>query len=412
MSTFPKSRRADCRLECRFARPLQLLRASAQQCLLLCLVVSLNSYQSVHAVETTALWLFDEPRGTYPSSVLDSSLGHDYPLVLGQGGQIVAGKYGNALATIRQPRVIYPNGEPLYGLQRPWKIFASDRQRMTWQNSHFAAIMADGERHLRKEVGFVNAVESKLNLGDFDWTVEFWLKASESADEAGTVFELGFSPGAKLDMKTRLALTAARREFILINTPSQTELKIRTNESALRDEAWHHFAFVYSVAENQMSHYVDGQKQPDSSSCQLESLPRKPNSYLSLGRSGAGRHPLPGQMDELRFSTGQVYLESFQPPASLATVPPPLVLEAGASLLFDKSGSPDSPIALGSRRYLFIDDALLAEVQGADFVVNPPKRAERVIDNILGPFRKHLTVVDDPAGLIRIYNSVKADQLA
>ncbi|MGI9427037.1 MAG: hypothetical protein ACR2NM_00150, partial [Bythopirellula sp.] len=42
----------------------------------------------------------------------------------------------------------------------------------------------------------------------------------------------------------------------------------------------------------------------------------------------------------------------------------------------------------------------------------PPKRAERVIDNILGPFRKHLTVVDDPAGLIRMYNSVKADQLA
>ena len=49
------------------------------------------------------------------------------------------------------------------------------------------------------------------------------------------------------------------------------------------------------------------------------------------------------------------------------------------------------PLQLGARKHVFIDDALLAATGDAKFVVNPPRRAERVIDNIKGTFRKHLT---------------------
>ena len=37
--------------------------------------------------QTISLWLFDEPTGLYPSSVLENSSENDYPLVLGLGGK-------------------------------------------------------------------------------------------------------------------------------------------------------------------------------------------------------------------------------------------------------------------------------------------------------------------------------------
>ena len=49
------------------------------------------------AVETTALWLFDEPAGLYPSHTLDDMSDNDMVLTLGLGAQVVPGRYGNAL---------------------------------------------------------------------------------------------------------------------------------------------------------------------------------------------------------------------------------------------------------------------------------------------------------------------------
>jgi hypothetical protein len=49
---------------------------------------------------------------------------------------------------------------------------------------------------------------------------------------------------------------------------------------------------------------------------------------------------------------------------------------------------------------------------GLKFTVNPPAKMERVIDNIDGQFRKHLTVVEDEKGVIRIYNGGVDDYLA
>ena len=367
------------------------------------------------AAETTALWLFDEPRGTYPSSVLDSSSENDNPLVLGQGGRIVVGKFGNALATSDRDPIEYPSGATKFGLKRPWQIVAEDVRRMTWHNSRFAALMTNGEAHLRKEVGFVNPIDTRLNLGDFDWTVEFWFRTARTSDDDGTVFELGLLPDSRARMKTCLVLSEDRRHFVLRNDPSGTNLDIATDESALRGKegAWHHLAFVFSAAEQQVRHYVDGKMQSLPAKCQLKGLRAKKPSYLSLGRNGSWNQPIPGHIDELRFSTGQVYRGSYyRPPGSFAPRRPHLTLKSGLPLLFDKSAPSKVPIDLGRRKHLFIDDALLEEVKNVEFVVNPPRRAECVIADIKGSFRKHLTVVDDPSNVIRIYNGVENDHLA
>ena len=385
---------------------------------LACLAINLSSLAVSSATETIALWLFDEPRSTYPSSVLDSSSEHDYPLVLGQGGKLVAGKFGNALATSELHPINYPAGDSEFGLKPAWEVFATNKRKMTWHNAHFTALMSDDQRHLRKEVGMVNAVETQLNLGEFDWTVEFWFRPSKIssgiAREDGTVFELGLPSEEGPGLKTRLVLSADRQHFLFVNDPSLSSLNIATDGAAFseKEKSWHHLAFVHSAARQQISHYVDGQLQPLPHKCKLKSLPARPFSYLSLGRNGSWEQPLPGHLDELRFSAGEIYQEPFQPPKSLAPTRPKVTLKQGFPLLFDKPSSSVAPLALGSRKHLFIDDALLAEVKDAQFVVNPPRRAERVVDGIQGPFRKHLTVVDDPAQIIRIYNSVENDHLA
>ena len=392
-----------------------LSRSVAVGCALVGFASGSLSFPAICAAEATALWLFDEPRETYPSSVLDSSSENDFPLVLGQGGRIVTGKFGNALEAGARVPIEYPSGVTPFGLRRPWEVFTKDMRRMTWHNSGFAALMTDGEAHLRKEVGFVNPVATRLNLGNFDWTVEFWFRAAQKSAEDGTVFELGLTPDSEEIVKSCLVLSADRQRFVLRNDPSGTNLSIATDEGLLqaKEGAWHHLAFVFAAQEQQVRHYVDGNLQPLPAKCSLKGLPSKMPSYLSLGRNGNWKRPLPGRIDELRFSSSQVYRGSqFRPPESFAPQRPRFSFESAPPLLFDKSVPPKIPIELGSRKHLFIDDAFLTEVENAAFVINPPRRAERVIDSVKGSFRKHLTVVDDPSGLIRLYNAVKGDHLA
>jgi hypothetical protein len=63
------------------------------------------SLPAVTRADTVALWLFDEQVGIYPSCVLGDAATNDCPLVLGPGGQIVEGKYGNALEASEHPKL-------------------------------------------------------------------------------------------------------------------------------------------------------------------------------------------------------------------------------------------------------------------------------------------------------------------
>ncbi len=377
--------------------------------------------------QTIALWLFDEQTGIYPSSTLNDNGPNDYPMVIGPGGIIVPGKFGNAIEpvvrdefelianTLRQ-KADQIEGGLRFGLKEMPVVEGRTIEPMTWLNARFCALMTGGENHLRKQVGFPNVTATKLNLGDFDWTVEFWFRSTKDMNTDGVVFEMGSGYRGENDKMTQLLLNADSQGFTFVNQPGGIRLNIPSNSGALKSIKWRHYVFVYDSEGNQIIHYVDGkQQQPLPKRCNVKSLPQGDEDYFSLGRDGFWERPLSGQLDELRFSEGMIYQENFTPPGSFS----PLLksnkkkqpLKAGPPLLFAKDKNRDKVINLADRKYLFIDDAIVAQQENVTFTVNPPQVMECVIDSIEGPFRKHLSVVEDETGLLRLYYGGPDDYL-
>jgi hypothetical protein len=367
--------------------------------------------------KTVALWLFDEQQGTYPSSVLNDSSPNDFPLVLGQGGMIVQGKFGNALEPVRVQKESYPSGEAKYGLKQLPSPPGRKIPPMSWMNADFCALMTMGQKHLRKDVGFLNPTKSKLNLGDFDWTVEFWFKPVKRTGQSGVVFEIGEGPRGENDKITRLSLDPDLKNFVLYNQPAGTKIKIPSDPDALspQNNQWHHFAFVYSSDKKMLYHYVDGKMQGNPANCSLLALHPGDEAFMSIGRDGTWKDPLQGKLDELRFSEGIVYNGNFKVPESFSPFYnggyKPAKLRKSQPLLFPANKKTSLPIKLGSRKYVFIDGAIIDKMKNIKFAVNPPKDIKMVFDDIGKSFRKHLTVVQDDSGLIRIYNSYGDDYL-
>ena len=388
------------------------------------------------AVETTALWLFDEPAGLYPSHTLDDMSDNDMVLTLGLGAQVAPGRYGNALllAPLDPPLDVPPAEEKPgeFGLARLPTPEGRTVEPLSWFTAHFAALMTSGENHLRKQVGHKNPTASALNLGDFDWTVEFWHSPGDAQpDGEATVFEIGTGPRGENEIVTRLTWSADRAHFILVNQPAGASIDIPTTaaaDSTAITPTWHHYAFTYDATTDQLRHYVDGALQPQPPPTTLAALPEGDEAYFTLGTDALWNHRLTGLLDEFRVSRGLVYTTDFDPPATFATTPEPVELTQGPPLLFadfadstaddsaadvtPTTNTTPTPLHLATRKHLFIDDALLADTGDATFTVNPPRRAERVIDNIKGTFRKHLTVASGDDGVIRIYNSREEDHLA
>jgi len=358
--------------------------------------------------KTISLWLFDEHEGLYPSQVIENSSNNDYPLVLGLGGKIAEGKFGNALSPEMHPEIKLPDGPINFGLVKLKREKGRTVAPLTWYNANFAALMTSGENHLRKEVGFVKPTASKLNLGDFDWTIEFWFFPNKKSNNEGTVFEIGKGPRGENDNFTRLTLNSGMDNFIFYNNSKNNKIIIPTD---LRMKKWQHLSFVYLSSENRIKHYVNGKLQNLPDKKEFERLGEGESDYMTLLRNGLWKNSLQGKIDELRFSEGLVYTEEYTNPQSYQFDYKKDKLVKGPSLLFDNDSNKNKPLNLGNRKHLFIDDAFLAEVGDIKFKVNPPKKEELVIGNIKGPFRKHLTVVKDEKGLIRIYNSVEDDYL-
>jgi len=206
------------------------------------------------SAQTVALWLFDEQVGLYPSCILSDAGPNDFPMVLGKGGQIVSGKFGNALEPIEHSKIEFPTGSVKFGLQALPIPDGRSVEPMNWMNARFCGLMTSGENHLRKEVAFKHATKTKLNLGAFDWTVEFWFLPTRSVKEEGVVFEIGKGPRGENDQVTQLLVNADQTGFILINNPGRTKLLIASNATTLSPKLrkWHHYAFVYSVNEQQL----------------------------------------------------------------------------------------------------------------------------------------------------------------
>ncbi len=377
------------------------------------------------AVETTALWLFDEPAGLYPSHTLDDVSDNDMVLSLGLGAQVAPGRYGNALLLApRTPPLDVPPAEEKpgeFGLARLPTPEGRTVEPLSWFTAHYAALMTSGENHLRKQVGHKNPTTNALNLGDFDWTVEFWHSTGNAPADPPTnppveheavVFELGTGPRGENDLVTQLSWSADRSHFVLVNQPTGASVEIPTitTTTTAPAPAWRHYAFTYESTADQLRHYVDGTLQPQPPPTALAALPEGEEAYFTLAADGLFARPLTGMLDEFRVSRGLVYTDDFNPPPTFATQPDPVELVQGPPLLF--GDDVPGPLQLGTRKHVFIDDALLADTGDTKFVVNPPRRAERVIDNIKGTFRKHLTAVESDDGVIRIYNSREEDHLA
>jgi hypothetical protein len=366
-------------------------------------------------VKIIALWPFDEQVGIYPSCVISDLSDNDYPLVLGPGGQIVPGKYGNALEATEQPEIIYPEDDNVkFGLLPVPIPEGRTIEPMTWMNANFCALMTSGENHLRKQVGFINPTKTKLNLGQFDWTIEFWFQPGNISDENGVVFEIGQGPRGENNAITQLQLNPGLNAFIFINQPGNLNLIIPTNKDVfnVKSKKWLHIAFTYQLKTGQLLHFINGKIQKLPETCKIIPLPQGEEDYMTIGRDGNWKNPMSGRIDELCFSEGLKYQSDFNPPNSMSYVTSQQIVPkkvAAKQLLFSEE---QSPIQLGNRKYLFIDDALVDKSENVIYSVNPPKLAERVIENIRGPFRKHLNVLEDENGLLRMYNAVDDDYLA
>jgi hypothetical protein len=365
--------------------------------------------------QTESLWLFDEQIGLYPSSLLTDSGLHDYSIVLGRGGRIVDGKFGHALQAAAPKKLKITNRwnkeqQALFGLTPTRRANGRTVEPMSWESAVFCALWTCGETHLR-HMEFPNPTESGLNLGDFDWTVEFWLQRFEPNDKDGVVFEIGSGPRGESDVVTRLTLDGGARNFMLTNQPTGTAVKIPTATQRLNDGDWHHMAFVYSADGNRLQHWVDGRLQSPAAPCELASLPSGDEAYLSIGRDGKWQRPLAGKLDELRFSRGKRYAGEFDAPGSFSVTfgreRAALTMHAGPPLLFANPVADGTTVELGSRKHLFLDDALVTNAEGVAWTVNPPQLKELVEKELGG----HLSVVQDEKGVIRMYGAGPMDSL-
>jgi hypothetical protein len=371
--------------------------------------------------ETIAIWIFDEQKGLYPSKVLHDVGPNLYIMALGRSGYIVPGKFGNALK-IGEPRFIaYPEEQVAEktGLENYPIPEGRTVEPMVWQNAFHAALMTSGEPQIRTQVEFPQATATGLNLGNEDWTVEFWMMPHARTRGEGVVFEIGTGPRGENDKITRLSFDPDNSRFIFRNQPSESTINIPTDMSALGHSSreWTHVSFVYDAANGQITHYVNGNQQNLPPVARLQKLDTGEEDYFTIGKNALWGQTLMAVIDELRFSKGQVYRNAFTPPGSFVEKylgpKPEYTFRVGPELLFTPDRRDEEVVHLGTRKHLFIDDALLQTTSNITFNVNPPRVAEQVmrIGRDTRMFRKHLDVVEDEDGRIRIYNALIDDHL-
>lgn len=362
--------------------------------------------------QTTALWLFDEPVGCYPSTTLTDNGPQDLTVVLGRGAVMAPGRFGNALA-VRPPQPLKIRGDNqiLFGLGQAPTPAGRTIAPMTWESANFAAFQTRGERHLRHRE-FANATATRLNLGAFDWTVECWVALDRGAAGEGTLFEIGEGPRGENDRVTRLGVEPAAGQWTLFNQPSASTVAMPSNRAALEDGEWHHVAFVYGAATGRLAHYVDGRRMPEPPAVRLQALAQGDEAYFSIGRDGRWERPFPGRIDELRFSAGPVYESDFTPPASFSRAwnhpRQPTPLKAGPPLLFPPGEKTQGALPLGTRKHVFLDEALIDQSKNVDFALQPPSTSVRVHQDVSG----HTSIVEDEEGLLRLYYRGPRDCLA
>ena len=281
---------------------------------------SIDVWLGVEDAET-AVWLFDEPLDTPHRFQLEDQTIHGYDLTLGPGGTMAAGKFGRALD---------PRGR------------------------------GRGHSAVRRYIDHTH-----LNLGDFDWTWECWVKLNEAAAEGDVLFLLrqnimveSYPDLTGVGAACGLLVGPGGASLNFINERSGlTSGTLQTNADVLRGTSpgWHHLAVGYAGAMRQLTHWVNGvQMDSIALDAPLAPLLSTGENNLSVGKTIDDKHAFPGLFDEMRVSAIGRYRGDFELPASLAPQREPIAMAAGP--------------------HLFIDDYLIAESTILERVTQTPER--------------------------------------
>jgi len=332
---------------------------------------------------TVALWLFDETPYAY-NTLTDAGI-YEYDLRL-LDGQLVPGKFGNALKT--SPGSHYN----IYYAEWIGKISQRQMRQRDGESSGLWGPTMTPEKVL-------------LALAAQDWTIEFWVKCLSKPSSDAMLLDMGlaYEPGMKI------VLDPAAGQFGIRNVYAGYQAVCPTNTKSLFDRQWHHVAFTCSAAKQQMKHYLDGyqQSKPTITTMAKQPVPKtiipssfvKPKGYdlfdksadyekfrhhrfnLSIGEDRHGAQELSAMLDEIRISNVIRYSTDFEVPGSFSrnygpNAPRPAV--AGGPPLLFASDSPEAGVQIGSRKHLFIDDVLLDSKQNVRLVCNPPRNRQEL----------------------------------
>ena len=336
-------------------------------------------FPSLSDKNTVALWLFDETH--YSLNTLTDAGIYEYDLRLFDA-TLADGKFGTALKTVPGPSY------NLYYAEWCGKVCKVRMRRPKGEPSGLWGPTIAPEKLL----GAFNGPK---------WTLEFWFKCVSRPDTAAVLLDMGqaYEDGIKI------TLNPAGKEIRFENIYAGFIGYFPTDVAKLCDGKWRHVAFTRSGDSGKLKHYVDGKLQAAPNVLALagaKAVPEtvipssfvRPDGYevfdktanvikyrlhrfnLSMGEDRYAVQDIDAMFDEFRVSDVVRYTGEFTPPKTFSrnygSDAPKEAKADGGPLLF----APDSPkgtVKLGSRKYMFIDGAILDSQENVKFVCNPPR---------------------------------------
>lgn len=259
-----------------------------------------------------AQWRFEAAVESGPREVRGGPAADRGWLILARGASLGPGRFGRALWPAWSDRAGAGGGA-----QSPLRI-AADAGRLD---------------------GLASPMDSRLNLGAHDWTIECWLWLEGGAAAEGVIFEIGSGPPGANELVTRFSVLPRENAFVLAGIgpvlPGDAESAGRRIEfsdpagppdgvarveqatltltgAALPRRQWFHVALVHEGEGGTLRLFLAG-RGAAVAPARLMALPRGPAAYLALGCDGRRARVLAGAIDELRVSDHAGYTRDFAP---------------------------------------------------------------------------------------------------